>query len=55
MIECVIYVAAKNSVISPNYLVWKFCGKAQFPHSVGQIAQNYAESVSFYKISIPGN
>ena len=21
----------------PNFLVWKFCGKAQFPHSFGQI------------------
>ena len=26
--------AAKNTVISPNFLVWKFCGKAQFPHSL---------------------
>ena len=23
----------KNTVISPNFLMWKFCGKAQFPHS----------------------
>ena len=23
---------AKNIVVSPNFLVWKFCGKAQFPH-----------------------
>ena len=23
-------VTAKNTVISPNSLVWKFCGKAQF-------------------------
>ena len=23
----------KNTVISPNFLVWKFCGKSQFPHS----------------------
>ena len=22
---------AKNAVISPNFLVWKFCGKVQFP------------------------
>ena len=29
---------AKNTVISPNFLVWKFCGEAQFPHSFGQIA-----------------
>ena len=28
---------AKNTVISPNFLVWKFCGKAQFLHSFGQI------------------
>ena len=55
MIQCVIYVTAKNSVISPNSLMWKFFGKAQFPHSVGQIAQNYAEAVSFHKISTPGN
>ena len=25
---------AKNIVISPDFLVWKFCGKAQFPHTV---------------------
>ena len=24
---------AKNTVISPDFLVWKFCGKAQFSHS----------------------
>ena len=22
----------KNTIISPNILVWKFCGKEQFPH-----------------------
>ena len=27
----------KNTVISPNFLVWKFSGKAQFPHSFGRI------------------
>ena len=27
---------AKNTVISPTFLVWKFCGKAQFPHSFGR-------------------
>ena len=26
----------KNTVISPNILMWKFCGKAQFPHSFGR-------------------
>ena len=25
----------KNTVISPDFLVWKFCGKAQFPYSFG--------------------
>ena len=24
--------SAKNVVISPDFLVWKFCGKVQFPH-----------------------
>ena len=27
---------AKNTVISPNFLVWKFCEKAQFPQSFGR-------------------
>ena len=35
---------AKISVISPNFLVWKFCGKGQF-----------AETVPFRKISTPEN
>ena len=34
-------ITVKNIVISPNFLVWKFCGKAEF--------------VSFHKISTPGN
>ena len=46
---------AKNTVISSDFLVWKFCGKAQFPHSFGQIARNYVETVPFRKISTPGN
>ena len=46
---------AKNTVISPDFLVWKFCGKGQFWHSFGQFAQNYAETVPFRKISTPGN
>ena len=46
---------AKNIVISRNLLVRKFCEKAQFPHSVGQIAPNYAGTVFFNKISPPGN
>ena len=35
--------------------MWKFCGKAQFPHDFGQFARNYAETVPFDKISTPGN
>ena len=31
--------SAKNNVISPNFLVWKFCGR-QFPNSFGQILQS---------------
>ena len=30
----------KNSVISPDLLVWKFCGKTQFPHSFGRIVRS---------------
>ena len=48
-----ILYTAKNTVISPNFMVWKFCGKAQFPHSFGRIARNYAETVLFHKISTP--
>ena len=47
--------AAKNTVISPDILVWKFCGKTQFPQSLVRIAQNYAEIVPFHKIFTPGN
>ena len=46
---------AKNTVISHNFLVCKFCGKAELPYSFGQIAGNYTEIVPFHKISTPGN
>ena len=46
---------AKNTVISSDFLKWKFYGKVQFPHSFGQYARNYAETMSFRKISTPGN
>ena len=32
--------SAKNTVILPNFLIWKFCGKAQFPDSFGRIASS---------------
>ena len=44
-------LTAKNTVISPNFLVWEFCGKAQFPH----ITRIYTETVPYHKISTPGN
>ena len=31
-------ITLKNTVISPNFLVWTLCGKAQFPHSFGTCA-----------------
>ena len=46
---------AKNNVISPDFLAWKFCGKARFPHSFGRFARNYAETLPFRKIFTPGN
>ena len=46
---------AKNTLIPPNFLVWKFCGKAQFPQSFGQFTQNHAETVPLHKISKPEN
>ena len=44
---------AKNTVISPNFLVWKFCGKAQFlslgfshlrEHNFTDVTYRYRES-----------
>ena len=32
----------QNTGISPNFLVWNFCGKAQFLQSFGQFAWNSA-------------
>ena len=48
-------LTANNTVISPNFVVWKFCGKAQFLHSFGRITRNYSKTVSFHKISTPAN
>ena len=38
---------ALNTVLSPNFLVWKFCGNAQF---LQRISRNCAETVRFRKI-----
>ena len=35
-----IIITAKNTVISPDFLVWKFCRKSQFLHSFGQFAHH---------------
>ena len=43
-------ITAKNTIVSPDYVVWKFCGKTQFPHSFGRFALNYAEAVPFRKL-----
>ena len=48
---------AQNIVISPNFQVWKFCGKTQFPQSFGGFAVTFhiiSETVPFHKISTPG-
>ena len=45
----------EKTVISPDFVMWKFCGKAQLPHSFGRITRNYVETVPFHKISTPGN
>ena len=42
----------KNTVISPKFLVWKFFGKAQFAHSFGWFARNYAETESMRKLRL---
>ena len=50
-----VLVTVKNTPISDNFVVWKFCGTTQFPHSFGRIARNYAGTVPFHKIPTPGN
>ena len=50
-----VLITAANTVISPNFVAWKFCGKAQFPHIFGRFPRNYAETAPFHKISNPRN
>ena len=38
------YDTAYNTLILPNFLVWKFCEKAPFSHSFGQFTRNSAET-----------
>ena len=39
----------KNTVISPDFLVFKFCGKAQFPYRFGRIVRNYTDLLRIIK------
>ena len=48
-------LTAQNTVISPNFMVWKCYGNAQFLHSFMWFARNSAESMRFHNISTPGN
>ena len=48
-------ITAKITVILPNFLGWKFCGKGQFPHSFGRITRYYTETVPFHEIFTPEN
>ena len=43
-------LTALNATISPYFLVWKFCGKAQFPHQ--KIRRNCGILRSISKIDI---
>ena len=42
----------KNTVISPNFLVCKFCGKAQFPHSFGRFAMLFTKNLPFKNVKL---
>ena len=44
--------SAKNTVISPKSLLWKFCGKAQFKQSFGRIGE-YGFAFEIPKIELP--
>ena len=48
-------ITRKNTVVSPNLLVLKYCGKAQFLHKFGRFACLCAKTVPFYKVFIPRN
>ena len=42
-----IQCTAKNTAISPNFLVWKFFEKAQFTHSFGRFAYDMGKVEAF--------
>ena len=41
------HCTVKNTVISPNFLVWRFCGKAQFSHSFGRYRPKLCGNCAF--------
>ena len=52
---------ALNTVVSPNFLVWKFCAEAQFPQSLGRFVcvslQNFhtrklGETIVLYAVEL---
>ena len=45
MVLNVDFYTTYNTKISPNFLKWKFCGKAQFPPSFEQFARNSTDTV----------
>ena len=57
LIYCKMYFfcTAKNTVILPNFLVWKFCKRAQFSHRFERFSWNYVETEPFQKNFKPGN
>ena len=48
--ELRVRTTAKNTVISPNVMVWKFCGKAQFLHSFDEIAVLFAVNQAWLSV-----
>ena len=44
-------LTAQNIEVSPNFLLFKFCGSTDFLQSIGWITQKSAEIVRFHKIS----
>ena len=47
MQKCSYTITTKNSVISSNFLVLRFCGKAQFPHSFPETMRKLCLSTKF--------
>ena len=46
-------ITAQNTENSPNFLVWKLCGKGQFSQSFGRFARTSTETEPFHNISKP--